>query len=463
MARSVAAKPARKTTKSSPPKAPVIRTFKSALNWLNSLTDYEQVSKPVYDSANFKLGRMTRLLSALGNPHRDLKTIHIAGTKGKGSTATMVARMLQNNGYKVGLYTSPHLITVRERISVNDKLIEEPRFARAARRVVEAAGKSPKLTFFEAVTAIAFCYFSEQKVQIGVIETGLGGRLDSTNVIKPEACAITSISRDHTSQLGVSLASIAEEKAGIFKAGIPVVSAPQPPEVKEVLRDAAERNRSPFRMTGEDIPFSYRFESSRAFGPHTRLSLTTDVSRFEHLPVPLLGEHQAINCCVALSMIDTLKGRGFEIDDQKAMAGLSGLSLAGRMEMVSEEPRILVDAAHNAASIEALMRAIGQHIGYDSMVVIFGCNKDKDVAGMLRHIQLGADKAIFTTAGTPRSVDPADLAAAYTERTGKMAQVAQDLDAAIQIASSAVTREDLVCVTGSFYLVGQAKQRFQKN
>jgi dihydrofolate synthase/folylpolyglutamate synthase len=215
-------------------------------------------------------------------------------------------------------------------------------------------------------------------------------------------------------------------------------------------------------MTGEDIDFSYRFEASRPLGRHTRLSLTTPNSRFEHLPVPLLGEHQAINCGLALGMIDALKGRGFEIDDQKAMAGLNGLSLAGRMEIIRDEPRILVDAAHNAASIEALMRAIGQHVAYDSMVVIFGCNKDKDVAGMLRHIQLGADKTIFTRTGSPRSVDPAELAAAFTQGTGKMAQVAPDLGEAVRIASSAVTKEDLICITGSFYLVGLAKQKYQK-
>ena len=459
MARSATAKTAKKSAL--PTKT--IRTFKAALNWLDSLVDYEQLPKTNYDSTNFSVHRMARWLSALGNPHRSMKTIHIAGTKGKGSTAVMLARMLQGNGYKVGLYASPHLVSVRERISVNGKMIEEPRFTRMARRVAETIGSSQKLTYFEAVTAIAFLHFEDQKVDIGVIETGLGGRLDATNVIKPEVCGITSISRDHTAQLGNSLASIAREKAGIFKSGVPVVSAPQRPEVVKVLREIAAENRTEIRMTGEDIGFSYRFESSRALGRHTRLSLTTPDSRFEHVPVPLLGEHQAINCGLALSMVDALKKRGFVIDDQKAMAGLSGLTLAGRMEMIREEPRILVDAAHNAASIEALMRAIGQHVTYDSMVVIFGCNKDKDVAGMMRHILLGADKAIFTRTGSPRSMDPRELAAAFAERTSKMAQVADDLDEAIRIASSAVTKEDLICITGSFYLVGLAKQKYQTN
>ncbi|MCP4248873.1 MAG: bifunctional folylpolyglutamate synthase/dihydrofolate synthase [bacterium] len=439
-----------------------MRTYRSAINWLDSLVNFERLPPVAYKSNNFNLARVKRVLSALDSPHRQVQTIHIAGTKGKGSTATMLAQMLRHAGYKVGLYTSPHLHVVRERITINSRMISEARFARLARKVIDATAERDTLTYFEALTAIAFTYFAEEKVRVAVIETGVGGRLDSTNVISPEVCGITSISFDHMAQLGTSLAAIAEEKAGIMKSGVPVVSAPQVPEVKKVLREVAARSRAELRLTGEDIKFTYRFESARPVGPHTRLSLTTDRSRFEHLHVPLLGEHQAINCGLALSMLDALKGRGSEIDDQKAIAGLASVELPGRMEMISEEPRILVDGAHNAASVEALMRAIGQNIPYDSMVVIFGCHKDKDVAGMLRHIQLGSDKTIFTSTGSPRSMDPADLAAAYAEQTGKMSQVAYTLSEAVQIASSAVTREDLICITGSFYLVGLAKRKLQK-
>ena len=218
--------------------------------------------------------------------------------------------------------------------------------------------------------------------------------------------------------------------------------------------------KAPLTVTGSDIDFSYRFEMSREDGPHTRICLTTPFSRFEHVRVPLHGRHQAINCGLALNMLDALKERGFPIDDQQAMSGLSNVKLLGRMQMVSEEPRILVDAAHNAASVQALMRAIGQHISYDSMVVIFACHKDKDIPGMISRLQLGADKIIFTTTGSPRSAEPEELAAQYTEHTGKMAQVAGTLDDAIRIAMGAVTREDLICITGSFYLVGEAVRKF---
>jgi dihydrofolate synthase/folylpolyglutamate synthase len=288
----------------------------------------------------------------------------------------------------------------------------------------------------------------------------LGGRLDSTNVLKPEVTAITSISKDHMAQLGPTLAKIAEEKAGIFKAGIPAISVQQDPEADLVLKRIAHKNGTTLDVTGQTIEFSYRFESSRMQGPHNRVCLTTSLSKFEHLAVPLLGEHQAINCGLALSVIDRLKSRGFAISDAKAMEGLARTTVPGRMEMLSQMPRVVVDGAHNAASLDAMLRAIGQHIPYDSMVIIFGCCADKDVPGMLERIAAGADKVIFTRVNNIRSSDPNELAALYTEQYGKMAQVAETLEDAMAIANRAVTKEDLICISGSFYLVGEAKKLF---
>ncbi|MCH7995505.1 MAG: bifunctional folylpolyglutamate synthase/dihydrofolate synthase [Planctomycetes bacterium] len=404
---------------------------------------------------------MNRILTALGHPERRFKSVHIAGSKGKGSTAAMVTEMLRGCGMKVGLYTSPHILDIRERINVDGKIISEPQFARAISAVVKVIDKAraPEPTYFEILTAAAFHHFAAEEVEIAVIETGLGGRLDSTNVIMPTAVGITSISYDHIQQLGDTLEAIAKEKAGIMKEGIPVVSAPQSQGVRETLQRAAEAVGAPLRFSDENVAFSYRFEFSRTAGRHARICLTTEHSRFEHLHVPLLGAHQAVNCALALNLIDVLKIAGLPIDDQKAMTGLAELRVAGRMEIISESPRILVDGAHNAASIDALIRAIGQNIAYDSMIVIFGCQKDKDIAGMIRRIQLGADKVIFMSTGSPRSADPAELAADYTELSGKMAQVAGSLEEAMEIATSAITREDLICVTGSFYLVAEAKRK----
>jgi dihydrofolate synthase/folylpolyglutamate synthase len=295
-----------------------------------------------------------------------------------------------------------------------------------------------------------------------VVETGLGGRLDSTNVLSPDVCGLTSISMDHTQQLGRTLDKIASEKAGIFKKSIPAISVPQSAEVEGVLKTAAKTSKTPLRFAGKDIDFSYRFESSRASGPHTRVCVTTPTSRFEHLPVPLLGEHQALNCGLALALLDELRNRGFDkIDEEVAIDGLARTFLPGRMEIVCTDPRILVDGAHNAASISALMKAVGQNIPYDSMVVVFACASDKDIPGMLRELTFGADKIIFTSSAGPRSAKPKDLAAQFEEISGKTCQIAEDMEEAMATAVSAVSREDLICVTGSFYLVGQVKALLQ--
>lgn len=435
--------------------------YTKALRFLASLTDFEKMRIVRYTNQNFDLDRMRTLLRKLGNPQDKFRSVHVAGTKGKGSTCAMIAAMLEGNGYKVGLYSSPHLVDIRERIQINGEMIPQAEFARLVKLVEPMVTKArPTPSYFDVLTAVAMKYFADQKVDIAVIETGLGGRLDSTNVIKPEVTAITNISKDHMAQLGGTLERIAEEKAGIFKSGIPAVTVMQAPEVEAALKRVADKVGAPLDIAGKTIEFSYRFESSRMLGPHNRVCLTTPSSKFEHLAVPLLGEHQALNCGLALAVIDRLKLRGLALNDARTMEGLAKTRVEGRMEMVLNNPRVLVDGAHNAASIDAMMRAIGQHIPYDSMVVIFGCCGDKDVSGMLERITSGADKVIFTNVNNIRTADPEELAARYVELYGKMAQVAPNLAAALEIANRAVTKEDLICITGSFYLVGEAKKLF---
>ncbi len=442
------------------------RTYQQAIDYLFSRTDYEKQERLRYNVTTFNLNRMQKLLSLLGNPHKKIHTVHIGGTKGKGSTATMLARMLEANGYKVGLYTSPHVIHLHERITVDTKMISDSEMCGLMNRVyapVEKMSKTDPPTFFEIMTALAFMYFLDKEVDIAVIETGLGGRLDSTNVIKPKVVGITSLSIDHQNQLGQTIDSIAKEKAGIFKRGVPAITVQQEPSAMRVLRSQAIAVKAPLSVTGSDIDFSHRFETSREHGPHTRICLTTPTSKFEHLRVPLHGKHQAINCGLALAMQDKLKSAGYKIDNEKAAEGLYKVSLAGRMEMIWDDPRIMIDAAHNAASIHALIHAIGQNIPYDSMVVIFGCNNDKDVRGMLEKLQYGADKVVFTRSNSPKAMSPIELAEMYTEICGKMCQTAASLGQALQIAKSAVSKEDLICITGSFYLIGEAKMRFMRN
>jgi len=442
------------------------RTYKQAISYLFERTDYERQTVLRYNVTTFNLDRMKKLLASIGNPHKKIATVHVAGTKGKGSTCTMLAKMLEANDYKVGLYTSPHVVSLHERIMVNSTMINESAMLGLINRVyrsVELLAKHNETpTFFEIMTAMAFMYFADEETDIAIIETGLGGRLDSTNVIEPKVVGITSLSLDHMQQLGKTIELIAQEKAGIFKKGVPIVTVPQDPSAMKVLKRHALATKSPMSVTGHDIDFSYRFESSREHGPHTRICVTTPISKFEHLRVPLPGEHQAINCGLAIALLDKLKSHGYEIDDEKAIGGLKNVSMLGRMEFICEDPRIMVDAAHNAASIKALVAAIGQHVPYDSMVMIFGCNADKDVAGMLTQLQYGADKVIFTRSNSPKAMYPQDLADMYGEICGKMCQTALTLREALRIAQSAVGREDLICITGSFYLVGQAKMDLSK-
>ncbi len=446
-----------------PPRIVENKAYIKALEFLLGHTDYERMRVVRYNSTTFSLDRMRQLLEGLGNPHLAYKTVHIAGTKGKGSTCHMLASMLQSAGFKVGLYTSPHLLNMRERISINGQYISEDQVAHLVKRIEVAMKKlgANKPTFFEILTAMGFCHFADEHVDIAVIETGLGGRLDSTNVVNPEVTAITSISYDHMAILGNSLTKIAEEKAGIFKKDVPALSCIQEPEVEAVLRRVAAHVHAPLEFVGTDIEFSHRFEVTRPVGPHVRVSLMTERSHFEHLTVPLIGEHQAVNCGLALAILDKLKARGMKISDASAVAGLYAVNLPGRIETVWQNPRVIIDGAHNAASVKALFRGISQYIPYDSMVVIFGCNCDKDIDGMLEQVSLGADKVIFTRSNNnPKSASPEELSNRYVDRFGKMAQAAENFADAMDIAARAISREDVVTVTGSFYLIGEAKRFF---
>jgi dihydrofolate synthase/folylpolyglutamate synthase len=445
-------------------KGPTLAGFPGAVKWLLDRTDVERMRPTRAVADLLKLDRMHKLVDLLGDPQKAVRHVHIAGTKGKGSTCEMTASCLEACGYTVGVYTSPHLTDIRERMRINSRQISHADFARIAQRVADAAANLPDLeddepTFFELTTAMAFLYFAEEAVDVAVIEVGLGGRLDSTNVITPEVAAITSISLDHTQILGDTVELIAAEKAGIFKPGVPALTVPQKPGVVEVFRDMAARVGCPLQVVGQDIDFSMRFEASPNHGPQARVCLTTARNNYEHLVVPLRGEHQATNCGLALAILDKLTERGFHTPEDKVTRGLAAVRAPGRMELAWPSPRVIVDGAHNTDSVRCLIKAIGANVPYDSMVMIFGCAADKDIDGMLAEVALGADKVVFTRASTnARAADPKDLARRFNEDQGKMAQTADSIAEAFALATRAVNREDLVVVTGSFYLVGEAKK-----
>ena len=442
---------------------PDFQNYHAAVKYLFDHVDVERVRASRVDPQTFTLDRMRAIMKALGNPESDLRAVHVGGTNGKGSTVAMLNACLRECGYTVGTYTSPHLVDLRERIQIKDSLIPHHAFTSLLSEIARAADSLPRRlgppTFFELVTAVALLRFAEQAVDVALIEVGLGGRLDSTNVITPDVAAVTGVAIDHTHFLGPTLADIAREKAGIFKPGVPALTIPQEPGAVTALREVAESVEAPFEILGDEIEFSYRFEANPQLGPHTRVGLSTPRCVYEHVPVPLMGEHQALNCGLVLAILDKLTARGFEFEEPKVIEGLAGTQVPGRMEVVWREPRILLDGAHNPTAVSALIRSIGAHVPYDSMVMIFGCAADKDVDEMLRRVALGADKVIFTRAkGNPRAMDPRELSRRFNQLSGKMSQVAASLDDALSIASRAAGRDDLACVTGSFYLVGEAKK-----
>lgn len=461
MAKTPSSRPKSRDTSSSPSrpaKSSVdIGNYSAAVRWLLERTDLERARVVRYNEDVFKLDRMRSLLAKLGDPQDQFRSVHVAGTNGKGSTTAMIAAMLQECGYATGLYTSPHLVDLRERVQINGVAIDRGEFTELMKQVAAAAAKlDSEPTFFEIMTAVGYKHFAEQAVDIAVIEVGLGGRLDSTNVLRPEATVITSIDYDHMKLLGNTLPEIAREKAGIFKKGVPAFIFESETAVERAIAEVAERVGAPLRIVNKDIEYSSRFCVTDELGPHTRVCLYSKTSRLEHLPVPLPGEHQASNCGLALAVVDHLKSVGFDCPEEKITAGLAKTRIPGRMQLVWDRPRVLVDGAHNPAAMGALMRCVGAHVPYDSMICVFGCCADKDMGTLLDRMNLGADKVIFTRAqSNSRAADPDELQRLFAERSGKMSQTAKTLPEALELATRAVSREDLVCVTGSFYLVGE--------
>jgi len=438
-------------------------TYAGAMRWLFEHVDLERSGRIGQPEQAFRLDRTRAILKELGNPHDELRTVHIAGTKGKGSTVAMLTAALTGCGWTVGQYTSPHLIDVRERVRIGTSDITENQLRRALGEVARASASAgvENLHFFEILTAAALYHFAVQAVDLAIMEVGLGGRLDATNVILPEVCAITQISYDHMDILGHDLDSIAREKAGIFKPGVPAVSTPQDPRVEAALRAVAGQVGAPLRFLEQELEFTSRAELAQQGGPNCRISLETPRTMFDHVLVPFKGEHQALNCGLVLAIVDALRERGDALAEDAVVEGLSHAAIAGRFEQVCSDPRVIIDGAHNAHSIAALMRTLPAHAHYDSLVVIFGCGRDKDIDGMLKAIATAADKVIFTrTRFNPRACDAHNLARRFAELSDKMAHVAVSLEEAVDLARRAVNREDVICITGSFYLVGEARKMF---
>ncbi|MBL4697632.1 MAG: bifunctional folylpolyglutamate synthase/dihydrofolate synthase [Phycisphaerales bacterium] len=438
----------------------------AAIDFLDSRVNVERVRPDKVERVVWKLDRMRALLEKLGNPHESLKIVHIAGSKGKGSVCNMLECSLEACGYTTGIFTSPHLIDVRERVRISGMPIDEQMFDRTLEQCRDAANtiedEHGKATYFELLTALSLMAFATQAVDLVVLETGIGGRLDCTNVITPIVCGLTSIQLEHTLILGDTLEKIAAEKAGIMKTQTVTISLAQHEDVNAVFQKQAQAVGSELKFLGSEIEYTRRFQSGVARGPHARVCVGKEDEGFEHISVPLLGMHQADNCALALAIILELRSHRFVLPERLISAGLEQINRSGRIEQIFDQPRIYIDGAHTPESVRETLKAVGAHIKYDSLVVIFGCASDKDVAGMLRELDRGADKVLFTKAsGNPRAMDPDELLSMFAQDHRVMGEVKASVKEAINVAAGVIKKDDVILLLGSFYIAGEAKALFQ--
>ncbi len=431
--------------------------YPDALDYLYSLINYEVQRPERYAPDVISLERPRALLAALGNPQECYPCLHLTGTKGKGSVSAMCASVLRAAGLRVGLYSSPHLQDFRERIRLDDGLIAPELLASLVERVQPYVGRLAGLTWFEVVTALAFMAFAEESVDIAVIEVGLGGRLDATNILRaPLTTTVTSLSYDHTYLLGNTLSQIAFEKAGIFKAGVPAISAPQPPEAIAVLERVAAERGAPLTVVGRDLPFEVG--ASDEFGQSFRV-LAGDL-RGEYW-TPLLGAHQALNGAVALATLEQVRRAGLPISAQALHTGLAQVNWAGRLEVVRRAPYLVLDAAHNAASAERLRDSL-QRIFLSSperrLILIFGAFTDKDVAGMFSALLPLADELILMQPISPRAFSTDQLAElARQAGCSSTLHSCPSASEALERAEMLARPTDVICATGSLSVVGELR------
>jgi dihydrofolate synthase/folylpolyglutamate synthase len=457
----------------------------AALDFLLGRINYEAIPAYPYAQRSFKLDRMRSLLTQLGSPDSGLPIVHVAGTKGKGSTSAILAQILQAAGHRVGVFSSPHLHRIEERFCVDRVACDpdtfadlvdllKPVVARMDREAEEHDDPAMRLTFFELNTAIALLYFARQHVDLAILEVGLGGRLDSTNVCQSVLSIITSISLDHTRQLGSTLEAIAREKAGIVKPGVPVIVGPIEDGPREEILKLAKQRGARWIDASRDLRFAYQppreIHQGAAYGQldfelrQQHLPAAGARLKFENAPLGLLGAHQAANAALALAAVAELRRQCWQISDQAILQGLATANLPGRVEVVSRRPTVVMDVAHNTASVKALVDCLQQSFQPQRRLLVCAATRDKDVRGMVR-ILLPHFERIFATTylKNPRGVPASRLARICREELAKVGRDPTEVTLAAmpQQAWSAAQQEadpaDLICVTGSFFIVAELR------
>ena len=413
----------------------------------------------------FKLERMRRLLAELGNPQERIPAVHIAGTKGKGSTSVMVASALAAAGIRTGLYTSPHIESFTERLWINGRSPTAQEFDDLLPSVSEAIGRLDAeadervVTYFEALTAMAWEFFVRNSAEIVVLEVGLGGRLDATNICRPEAVAITNISRDHTNILGESLAEIAFEKAGIIKLGVPCVSGVRNPEARAVIRQIAGERAAPLIEVAE----RYHAIQPRKSGEPWRLRICdaqgeVSIASDDPLPVPLMGEHQADNAAIAYYLLESLARRGWPIERERIVSGWRNLAWPARIEVLGANPTIILDAAHNWASAAALTKTLKTSFPAERRILLFAGSQEKDVSGILRQLAPLFDTVVLTAfQANSRAMSISRLEQIWQAITGRPAHTVENPTDALACCRTLAEPHDLICVTGSFFLAAEVR------
>ena len=437
-------------------------SYAQALEYWFGCINYEQRAPLPED---LRLEEMHRLLAALGNPHESLRIVHVAGSKGKGSVSATLAAILRHAGYRVGLFTSPHLMRPEERIQIDGVPIsaaELTSLVAEIRAAVSGAGLMP--TFFETATALGFLNFQRRSVDVAVVEVGLGGRLDSTNVCLPEVAVVTSISFDHMTQLGNTLDRIAREKAGIFKNGRPAVSGVVEPAVSAVISEVARERGAPLRQLGRDFHYGYRSarltvdanrdEPDRSAG----VQVSTWRREWPWMELRLMGQHQAANAAVSLATIDVLCERGWQISEQAVAEGLRTVEWPSRVEVMGRAPWLILDCAHNTASAQALVTTLAEVFPPARRILVFASSNDKEVAAILRILAPHFAYACFTRYGiNPRAVPPDQLAHWWKENGGGDCSCHSLAADALGEARKQAQLSDLICITGSVFLAGELR------
>ncbi|WP_152051401.1 bifunctional folylpolyglutamate synthase/dihydrofolate synthase [Tautonia marina] len=443
--------------------------YRDCIDRLYARLDYERVGMPASASSiELRLARMRRLLRQLGDPQHHLRIVHVAGTKGKGSTSTMIASALSAGGIKTGLFTSPHLHRLEERFVIDGAMMDPSELIDLYESVlpsvetVERQWPAPVgLTFFEVTTAMGLLHFARSGCRAVALEVGMGGRLDSTNVVRPAVSVITSISLDHVRQLGPTLGHIAAEKGGILKRGTPAVIGVAEPEPRDVIHAIARARRCPIRQIGVDFECSYEPPTPPLARPdHGRVAVRTWRRDWGSLACPLPGEHQARNLAVALAALDALGESNPELDvsAEAVVRGMAGLQWPARVEVVGEAPWLVIDGAHNVASAEALAETLQSCFPKVPRTLVFGTSREKDLPGQLRAL-LPLFEAVVATrfVENPRAVDPETVAEAVVQLGGPPCVIAADPTLALSEARRITPASGLICVTGSLFLAAEAR------